>query len=234
MSDFAILGPVEPLVRASVTDQVFDALHAQVLSLALPPGTRLSESDVARQLGVSRQPVRDAFYRLSKLGFLLIRPQKATQVSKIHISDVRRARFIRTAIEVDVMRLAADRFGHAEFAVLDSNLAAQGDAVARGDRPAFHRIDDEFHQTLCSCAGVGYVWDVIRENKAHTDRLRFLSLVNNGGLKRAFDDHAAVVTALRQGDAAAAITAMRTHLGNIEGIIQQLRANNHSWISQEE
>ncbi len=232
MSEATVLGPLEPVTRASVTDLVFEALHAQVLSLALPPGTKLSESDVAKQLGVSRQPVRDAFYRLSKLGFLLIQPQKATLVSKIHINDVRKARFIRTAIEVEVMRLAADRFGLEDFAALQPILDAQRTAVAAGDRAGFHRLDDLFHQVMCERAGLDFVWDIIRENKAHTDRVRFLSLAS--GSQRAFDDHLAIVAALKAGSAEDAVQAMRAHLGTIEDIIQQLREANHSWFSDEE
>ncbi len=232
MNEIEVLSTLEPLARPSVTDQVFDALYAQVLSLALPPGTKLSESEVARQLGVSRQPVRDAFYRLSKLGFLLIQPQKATTVSKIHISDVRKARFIRTAIEVEVMRLAADRFGPKDFNALQPILDAQQAAVASGDRPGFHRLDDLFHQVMCARAGLDFVWDVIRENKAHTDRVRFLSLAS--GSQRAYDDHIALVAALKAGSADGAAQAMRSHLSAIEVIIQQLRETNHSWFSDEE
>jgi DNA-binding GntR family transcriptional regulator len=231
MSEIANLGTLEPVARASVADQVFEALYAQVLSLTLPPGTKLSESDVAKQLGVSRQPVRDAFYRLSKLGFLLIQPQKATLVSKIHINDVRKARFIRAAIEVEVMRLAADRFGPKDFAALQPILDAQRTAVASGDRPGFHRLDDLFHQVMCARAGLDFVWEIIRENKAHTDRVRFLSLAS--GSRRAFDDHIAIVAALKAGSAEGAVQAMRAHLGTIEDIIQQLREANHSWFSDE-
>ena len=78
MTEHASLRDVEPIARTSVTDQVFEALYRKVLLVELPPGTKLSELDVARQLGVSRQPVRDAFFRLSKLGFLQIQPQRAT------------------------------------------------------------------------------------------------------------------------------------------------------------
>ena len=54
----------------TTTDAVFEALHAQILSLELLPGTRISEAEVAAKLGVSRQPVRDAFNRLSNLQLL--------------------------------------------------------------------------------------------------------------------------------------------------------------------
>jgi len=233
MSDtLASLTPLDAAARVSVTDQVFEALHAQVLSLALPPGAKLSEAEVARQLGVSRQPVRDAFFRLSQLGFLVIQPQRATTVSKIHVQDVRRARFIRTAIEVEVMRLAAARFSDEDFALLDANMAAQAEAVAGGDRSTFHRLDDAFHQLICARAGVEFVWDAIRENKAHTDRVRFLSLAE--GSQRAYDDHVRILAALKAGDAAASVREMRDHLGAIETIIRQLRAENHSWFSGDE
>ncbi|WP_146590209.1 GntR family transcriptional regulator [Puniceibacterium confluentis] len=232
MSENAGLGTLEPLARASVTDQVYEALHAQVLSLALPPGTKMSESEVAKQLGVSRQPVRDAFYRLSKLGFLVIQPQKATLVSKIHIQDVRRARFIRTAIEVEVMRIAAESFGPADFAALQPNLDAQKIAVAQEDRAAFHKLDDAFHQILCARSGVEFVWDAVRESKGHTDRVRFLSLAS--GSQRAYEDHLVIVEALRNGNSEEAVTAMRAHLGTIESIIKQLRETNHSWFLDEE
>ena len=54
MSETALLSPLEPVVRASIADQVFDVLHQQVLSLALPPGTKMSEAEIAKQLNVSR------------------------------------------------------------------------------------------------------------------------------------------------------------------------------------
>ncbi len=81
----------------SITDQVFDNLYWAITSLKLAPGTKLSEADIAVQLGVSRQPVRDAFYRLSQRGYLEIKPQRATLVSRISEQQVSNARFIRAA-----------------------------------------------------------------------------------------------------------------------------------------
>lgn len=77
------LPPAAALRLPSVADQVFEGLYDRIVSLALAPGTRLSESEVAKVFDVSRQPVRDAFWRLSKLGFLTIRPQRATLVAGI-------------------------------------------------------------------------------------------------------------------------------------------------------
>lgn len=231
VSEAGLLSPLEPVQRASIADQVFDVLYKQVLSLAMPPGTKLSEADVARQLNVSRQPVRDAFYRLSKLGFLVIQPQKATQVSQIHVEDIRKARFIRTAIEVEVMRRAVASLTDDDFRALDHNLDLQAVAVAEGDRARFHQLDDAFHTLLCMGAGVGHVWNVIHENKAHTDRVRFLSLAS--GSARALEEHRRILAALRARDEAAAVATLRGHLGQIETIIEEMRRVHHSWFSAE-
>jgi DNA-binding GntR family transcriptional regulator len=226
------LAAIESVTRPSVADQVFAALNEQILSLALPPGAKLSEAEVAAQLGVSRQPVRDAFYRLSKLGFLVIRPQRSTTVSLISEDAVMRARFVRTALEVEIVRVAAERLRSADLAALEGLLAAQRAAVAAQDKQRFHALDDRFHEEICGRAGVGFAWEMIQENKAHTDRVRMLSL--DFALQLALDDHLAVFSALARRDAAQAEAAMRAHLGRIRGQIARIRATHRDWFADAE
>ncbi|MGO4915143.1 GntR family transcriptional regulator [Pseudogemmobacter sp. W21_MBD1_M6] len=232
MSESLQLRTIEPIVRASVSDQVFDALHSQVLSLELPPGSKLSEADVAKQMGVSRQPVRDAFYRLSKLGFLLIQPQRATTVSQISARDVMRARFVRTSIEIETVRKGCEVLTEADHAALDALLDQQQAAVDAGDKSAFHLLDDQFHKEICDRTGLSFVWDIIRENKAHTDRVRFMSL--SFASQTALDDHKAILNAMKMRDVETATRSMREHLSRIEGIIDRLRSENHSWFLEED
>jgi GntR family transcriptional regulator, rspAB operon transcriptional repressor len=208
----------------SAADRVFEALYDQVVTLALPPGARLSEAEVAKAAGVSRQPVRDAFWRLSQLGFLTIRPQRSTEVSAISEQAVRQARFVRTALEIETVRVAAERFGAAELARLDALVAEQAAAVAEGARERFHGLDDEFHRQICSLGGHEFAWALIREKKAHMDRVRFLSL--SFGAQAALDDHVAILRAIRAGNAAAAVAAMRVHLGRIEDIMARIRVTH--------
>ena len=66
--------------RKTSSDHVFDALFDRIVSLDLLPGSKISEAEIAKSFGVSRQPVREAFMRLADLNLLLIRPQRATVV----------------------------------------------------------------------------------------------------------------------------------------------------------
>jgi DNA-binding GntR family transcriptional regulator len=78
----------------STADVVFDRLHEEIATLSILPGTKISEADIARRFGVSRQPARDAFRRLHNLDLLEIRPQRATVVRRFSLAEIENTRFV--------------------------------------------------------------------------------------------------------------------------------------------
>jgi DNA-binding GntR family transcriptional regulator len=228
MPNAALMKVLEPISRPSVTDAVFEELHRQILALELPPGTKMSEVDVASAMAVSRQPVRDAFYRLSMLGFLTIRPQRATIVSPISEAAVMQARFIRSAIEAETVRLACERLTTADMHALEALLDGQRQCADARDAVGFHTLDDQFHREICLRTGNGFAWDIIRENKAHMDRVRLLSL--SFGSYDALGDHVSVMAAIRARDASLAMERMRSHLTRIKTQIRRIRDENESYF----
>ena len=131
-------------------------LRDAIVTMALKPGDVISESDIAAQHGVSRQPVREAFIRLAQQGLLLIRPKRATVVKKISPEGVRQSRFIRESIEVEIVRRVAANPGAEAQGVLDGLIAEQETAAAANDKAGFHLLDELFHRTLARLAGVEY------------------------------------------------------------------------------
>jgi len=231
MASNGALSVLEPIQRASVADSVFEELHRQILRLELPPGTKLSEFDVARALGVSRQPVRDAFYRLSKLGFLTIRPQRATVVSAISERAVMQARFIRMAIEAETARVACRTLTEADLAAIQAIIDQQAEAVAAHDQARFHDLDDQFHREICERSGAGFVWETAREMKSHMDRVRFLTL--SFALEDAFGEHKAILAAIQSRDEERAAEMVRIHLSRILNQIVRIRAENAAYFADE-
>ena len=107
-----------------------------------------------RPAGVSRQPVRDAFWRLSQLGFLTIRPQRATEVSAdLGAGGAAGALRPHRARDRDGAGRGRAASAATELAGLDALLAEQAAAVAAGDRERFHALDDEFHRRICALGG---------------------------------------------------------------------------------
>lgn len=228
MSDLAI-APLADAPVKSATEQVFDALYEAVISLQLTPGTKVSEIEVAKQLGVSRQPVRDAFFRLSNLGFLAIRPQRATLITRISEKAVLDAMFVRTALELECLRAASVRLTPEYSARLHANLDKQTAELDGPDHAEFHALDDAFHALLCEIAGQPQVWRLIQEQKAHMDRVRYLTLSH---MRKAevLADHIAIVDALEAGDSAMVDARLRMHLGDIRTALVGIRKDNPDYF----
>src|ERR1700752_1053320 len=96
---------------ASIADQVFRTLRSSIVTMRLTPATALSEQDIAGRLKVSRQPVREAFIKLSEIGLVRVLPQRGTFVVKISAKDVADARLVREAVECAIARRAAEGIG---------------------------------------------------------------------------------------------------------------------------
>ncbi len=195
----------------SVTAQVHDWLRRRVLQGDLPPGARLSETEIAAEIGVSRQPVREAFIRLAGDGLAEVRPQRGTYIGKISMAAVRSARLIREAVESDLARMIAEAPPPEFLARMADEITAQQAADEAGDVAAFIESDDRFHHLLALAAGQEAVWNDLERLKAQMNRLRHMSM-------RVFDrrftigQHSAILEALRAGDPDAAEAAVRAHL----------------------
>jgi DNA-binding GntR family transcriptional regulator len=197
----------------TVGPQVYRILREQIIQAELLPGERLSESDVAKTLSVSRQPVREAFIKLSEEGLVQVLPQRGTFVTKISVASVMDVRFVREAIEADVVRVVAEAHAAETVEELRRQIAEQR-KVPQQDRAGFLRLDELFHRTLAAAAGKAYAWDVIESVKAQMDRVRFLS-VDDMHVGRLIDQHEKIVEAIAAGDKAAAEEATRLHLREI-------------------
>ena len=223
---------IEPLEKlpVSATDQVFDALYSAVVSVNLPPGAKVSEADIAKQLGVSRQPVRDAFFRLSNLGFLLIRPQRATVITQISLRAVADAVFTRTALEVECLRTAMANAPDRLVETLEANLSLQKDAHS-ADRDEFHALDEAFHEAICIASGHAHVWTLIRAQKAHLDRIRFLTL-SLERRARVIQDHQSILEAVIGQDFEQAEARLRSHIGDVLAVAPEIQKQKPEYFEK--
>lgn len=218
--------------RRTAVDDVFDHLHAQISSLQLKPGDRISEAEIAAQFGISRQPVRDAFSRLANQGLLLIRPQRATEVRRFSMREIEKARFVRAAIETEVLRRAAAACDAHGADRLDDCLRQQDAAVAASEVEKFGQLDYEFHKVLCEIGGVDYAFEVIMEEKAKVDRLCMLGLSKEQRLPDLAADHRAIAQAVKEHDAEAAVAAGMKHLSRLDETIERITETNANYFER--
>lgn len=210
--------------QATRSSRVFEAIRAAIVHLQFPPGHLLSEAELSRQLGVSRQPVREAFIKLDEAGLVEVRPQRGTFVKLISRREVENARFIREAIEAAVARKAADVASDEHVAVLRGIVENQIRSAREGETGAFLRLDETFHQALAHSADCDHAWRVLEGLKAQMDRVRWLYTPDATPIGMLIEQHAAIVEAIAARSPDAAEQAMRTHLSEILESLPRLAA----------
>lgn len=209
------LRPIDMDSNEPVARRVFRELRRAIVSMVFLPGQALSEQEVATQLGVSRQPVREAFIKLADAGLLLIRPQRGSFIVKISVRQVVDARFVREAVEMAVVARAAAEATPRHIDAFRTALKRQADAVKARDNVRFMELDEAFHRDIALSVGCDYAWRVVEETKIQMDRVRYLSMADATPLARLVDQHTAIIDAIAAHDADGAQSAMRTHLREI-------------------
>lgn len=207
--------------------QTADALRMAILTGTLPPGTKVSEQEIADAIGTSRQPVREAFLRLAAEGLFDIRPQRGTFVSKITAAEVLDARFVREAVEADLIRLACQRADATAVTGLRDLLTLQ---AAAPDPASFMALDESFHRAIAHIAGKARAWDHLQRLKSQMDRVRFLQL-QDFPIPTLIAQHSAMVDAIAAQDMAKAETTLRAHLRLIEADLPGIQAAHPDYFT---
>lgn len=208
--------------RTPIGPQLYRILRERIIRADITPGTLISEAEIARTYALSRQPVREAFIKLTEQGLVQVRPQRGTLVRKISMAAVMDARFVREAIEADIVKMVATRADPAVVTELKKQIALQQKTEEK-DGSGFMELDERFHRTLAEAAGKTYAWGVIEDIKAQMDRVRYLSFIRFP-MRTLIAQHETVVNAIAAGDPQIADRAMRDHLREILSTLPDIAA----------
>src|SRR5574342_40362 len=135
-------------IGLTLTERVYTTIKAAILELKLMPESPLVEDDLARQLGTSKTPVRDALLALERDGLVTKIPYKGTYVSEVSVRDATEIFELRAVLEGLATRLAALSFSAADAAQAEQLLDAADEARARGDRDMASRYGAQFHKVI--------------------------------------------------------------------------------------
>ena len=204
--------------------QVFEILRDRIISLELKPGTMLSRVELQNQFGVSSTPIRDALLRLQEEGLVDIYPQHATVVSPIDLGLARQAQFLRRSIEQEIARTLAQARDDGLVRRLRAIIEEQKRFARMKDLDRMTAADEQFHRAMYEAAGIPDLWNLVRRNSGHIDRLRRLHLPVEGKAKQIVQDHLDLVEAIATGDPDLAQQRVREHLSKSLAFSTEMRA----------
>jgi DNA-binding GntR family transcriptional regulator len=210
--------PVHPDIadapgRASLTDEVYNALKWRILTHDLRPGGLFTEDDLSRLSGYGRSPVHQAVHRLQYDGLVEILPRKGIVVRAFSGRDINQLIEVRLPVEMEMARLAAQRARPEQLSALRALLAKGRTYLKRTDREGLMALDRNFHHGIAECTGNQVLMDVLENLHQRSMILWFVSVSSD---RRAYDivqeEHEEVLARLEARDADGAAEAMRRHL----------------------
>lgn len=212
----SLVGDSQPLVVGeALAEQAYRLLRDAILEQRLPAGTRLSVPDVARRLGISRSPAREAIARVAADGLVHIEPRRGAVVASITRNDLVEIYELREVLEGLACRQAAARINEEQLAELRTVMAEHRAAIEANDVPAHKTLDQRFHAGIRQVTGNQRLIESL-------DRLRGQVMIAMdttrrlpGGMLQAFTEHQEILAALAAHDPDRAEAAARAHIGRL-------------------
>lgn len=204
-----------------------EQLRALIFSGALPAGSDHLEGDLARRLGMSRTPVREAALTLEAQGLLQVRARKGVRILPISVKDMAEIYDVLTELESLAAREAAKKgYTADDLSPLAETIALMEHALQAEDREAWAAVDDAFHAELVRLGGnsrvvsiVALMVDQVRRAKAATLQMRPVPTQSNA-------DHRAVLDAIAAGDSDRARDIHYAHRAAAKSVLMTLLARN--------
>ena len=206
---------ITPLPQESTREFVYRFLKANIMHLRMPPGTPLTEQDIATLLSVSRTPVREAFIQLSQEHLLDILPQKGTYVSLIDLDSVEESKFMRETLEKSVIKIACRQFPAERLFELQSCISIQELCLQENNYLKFYELDEQLHRTIFSGCKKERIWDAIQQMNTHYNRVRLLNLASSSDFNELLQQHKNLVQAIRDQDATLGGKTIALHLNKV-------------------
>jgi DNA-binding GntR family transcriptional regulator len=197
-----------------------EALHSRlrdlILSGALVPGTAISQVQLARDLGVSRTPLREVLRMLQQEGLVVADPHRRVRIAPLDLNDLEYVYTHRIFLESLGVSLTAQRRTQADLDALDAALAEMYDAVETGDPNVWDPAHTRFHRSLVSQASGQLLDAIVRLQERAQSYRRLYARVLSGSVARwpvAMVEHESIVVAVREHDALVAAERLAKHLG---------------------
>jgi DNA-binding GntR family transcriptional regulator len=203
----------------SLRERIVARLRQAIITGELAPKSRLIEPELARQLNVSRTPLREAIRQLEAEGFVTTVPRVGSFVSEITAQDAEDLYALRTVIEGLAARQAAENPDPAKREVLENILADLAKRI--GDYRQYHEISGKFHDIIVELSGNRRLQGIYHSLAQHVSRMRTLSLAVRGRPKVSLRGHRHIASAILRGQGAEAERAMRAHIEAAYGVLKR-------------
>jgi len=204
-----------PIAFRTIAEQIAGSIREAIAQGRISPAARLLEASLAREMGTSRAPVREALSQLEREGLVIKEPNRGARVVELTEETVREVASLRGLLEGFGASLAAERLTASQFVALEAMVKDMERAVQTAEYAQLVELDYQFHDFICRASGHRTLYETW---SAISGKVRlYLSTTNlmYRNLKLVARGHGEIVAALRSRDAMRASRVMQEHLGEM-------------------
>jgi DNA-binding GntR family transcriptional regulator len=199
--------------RSLLKEKAYDRIKRRLLTNEYPPGSFLSERQLAGNLGMSKTPVKAALERLESEGFIAVSPQQGIVVRELSVHEIADQYEIRSALESYTVRAVAGRLTAEQVGRVRANLKAQARLRGTGDVEKGVELDAEFHTQFIEFLGNREIRRVVGQLREKMQRVvTQVFRICPGRIDTSYEEHAAIATAVIDGDGDRAAGLIIRHL----------------------
>ena len=199
-----------------VSARIANLLERAILEGRYQPGQRLREVELADRLGVSRTPLREAFYTLETRGLLQILPRRGAFVKSVTVEEMEELFTVRVSLDGLAARLAAEKAEVADIEELKRVHKAQRAAFRKRDDSAFHALGQEFHNLIYAASGNPKLISIYRSLRIDAALYPVADILLPGEPEKSLEDHSELLAAIDARDADKASDIAERHIGRIK------------------
>jgi DNA-binding GntR family transcriptional regulator len=202
------------VIRSSKTirRRVYDYVREQILNDQISPAQRLIETKIAKEIGTSRTPVREAFHNLELEGLIESIPRVGYVVKSIREQEVEEICEIRTLIEGLAAHWAMEKAHERLVRELQENISISEEKVSNGDVRTFVELDAQFHEIIARLSGSKRLLEFAQTLRRHMLRYRIQSIYLIENVMRAINGHRGILQAIEKANVEEVNRAIKYHL----------------------
>jgi DNA-binding GntR family transcriptional regulator len=196
----------------TIRNRIYTHLRDQILNGEIPPSEHMIEAKIAREIGTSRTPVREALHSLELEGLIESIPRVGYVVKPIDEGEVEEICEIRVAIESVAARWAMEKAPQKLIEELRKNISVLEEKVVHGDPRLFIDLDAQFHEIIARQSGSKRLQELGQTLRRHMLRYRIQSIYLIDNVLRAIQGHKGILEAIEKGDLEEVNKAIKCHL----------------------
>lgn len=202
-------------IQLPLKEKAYNLIKKKIVKCELMPGTSLSESDIALELGISRTPVREAILRLSQENFVTIYPRKGIIVSPISVKDIHEVFQIREIVEPQMAKISCKYMSKEYLLNLKKRFEEIEFNLENSSAMEYFDLDIEFHKYIIECGNNSHLIQFTNKIFDLDYRIRVMSTLEIDDVeKRSKPEHFAIIDALIEKDLDKIDQTIKEHIAN--------------------